>query len=77
MAGIPILSRGISEIPPGIHPRPKRILWQSELDQRYYLMKEIERRQHIAPQPNSNWHFHPKQWTDAAALRDRKIIFGE
>lgn len=56
---------------------PKRILWQSELDQRYYLMKEIERRQHIAPQPNSNWHFHPKQWTDAAALHDRKIIFGE
>lgn len=54
-----------------------RIVWRSERDQRYYLMKEIQRQGVLDPQPNSNWKVIPEEWTKAAAARDRKLLFGE
>lgn len=56
---------------------PSRIISQTTLDQRHYLMQEIQQMQTITPQPNANWHFAPKKWTDKAIQRDRKIIFGK
>lgn len=53
-----------------------RIIWESELDQRYYLMKEIEREGVCDPQPNHNWKFIPEEWTIPAAKRDRQLLFG-
>jgi 5'-nucleotidase len=53
-----------------------RILFQSEKDQRYYLMKEIERQGTLHPQANHNWKFVPEEWTKPAIERDRKLIFG-
>lgn len=38
----------------------KRIIWESNRDQRYYLMKEIERLGTIAPKANNNWRFVPE-----------------
>ena len=53
-----------------------RVIYHSELDQRYYLMKEIERMGTIDPKPNRNWRFVPEEWTKPALERDRKYIFG-
>ena len=54
-----------------------RVLYCSELDQRHYLMEEIERQGVINPQPNANWKFVPEAWAQPALKRDRKILFGE
>lgn len=53
-----------------------RIIYESEKDQRYYLMKAIEKAGQMSPQPNSNWRFVPAGWTEKAIERDRKLIFG-
>ena len=55
----------------------KRIVWRSDRDQRYYLMEEIKKAGTLNPQPNHNWKFVPVEWTDKAAARDRKLLFGE
>lgn len=54
-----------------------RIVYQSPLDLRHYLMKEIERQGNVTPKAASNWKFVPEAWTRPAAMRDRKQIFGE
>ena len=53
-----------------------RVVYCSELDQRHYLMKEIERQGIVNPQPNHNWRFVPEAWAKPALERDRKILFG-
>ena len=55
---------------------PKRIIFQTEKDQRFYLMKEIEKAGRLNPQPNNNWRFVPEEWTKPAIERDRKLLFG-
>lgn len=52
-----------------------RVIWRSEKDQRYYLMKEIEKAGVIDPQPNNNWKFVPEDWVKPAAERDRSLLF--
>ena len=52
-----------------------RIIWQSELDLRHYLMEEIGRMGTVRPQAANNWKFVPEKWTKPAALRDRKLLF--
>lgn len=54
-----------------------RILYQSKLDQRYYLTKEIERLNTLHPKANNNWRFVPETWAKPALERDRKLIFGD
>lgn len=53
-----------------------RTIFKSELDQRYYLMKEIEKLGTVTPKVNNNWHFVPEEWTVPAAKRDYKLLFG-
>ncbi|MDD7318518.1 MAG: 5'-nucleotidase C-terminal domain-containing protein [Prevotella sp.] len=55
----------------------KRRIYASEKDQRYYLMKEIERMGTIYPKANNNWHFVPEEWTAPAIARDKELIFGK
>lgn len=52
-----------------------RIIYRTELDQRYYLMKEIEELGTISPKPNDNWKFVPEEWAKPALERDRKTLF--
>lgn len=54
-----------------------RIIWRSEKDQRYYLMKEIEKTGVIDAKPNNNWKFVPEEWTKPAAERDKAILFNK
>ncbi|MBO4463692.1 MAG: bifunctional metallophosphatase/5'-nucleotidase [Prevotella sp.] len=53
-----------------------RIIYQSELDLRHYLMGEIERMGTVRPKAANNWKFVPEQWTKPAAKRDRQLLFG-
>ena len=52
-----------------------RIIYQSELDLRHYLMEEIERQGTVTPRAGKNWKFVPEKWAKAAAKRDRKLVF--
>lgn len=54
-----------------------RILWESELDQRHYLMEEIQRMGTLDPKPNNNWRFVPEEWVKPAAARDYELLFGK
>ena len=54
-----------------------RILWESERDQRHYLMEEIKRMGTLDPQPNNNWRFVPEGWVKPAAARDYELLFGK
>ena len=53
-----------------------RIVFESEKDQRFYLMNEIEKAGVMNPQAHNNWMFVPEEWTKPAIERDRKLIFG-
>ena len=53
-----------------------RVIFQTKLDQRHYLMKEIERMGTVTPEAANNWRFVPEEWTREAARRDRKLVFG-
>ena len=52
-----------------------RIIYRSKLDQRYYLMEEIEKMGTIEAKANNNWKFVPEAWTRPAAERDMKLLF--
>ena len=54
-----------------------RILYESEKDQRYYLMEEIEKMGTVDAKPNNNWKFVPEAWTKPAAQRDFELLFGK
>lgn len=56
---------------------PKRILVETQHDQRYYLMKWIEESGEMDPQANNNWKFVPEKWTQPAIQRDKTLIFGQ
>ncbi len=53
-----------------------RIVYESERDQRYYLMKEIEKAGTMAPRPNTNWRFVPEGWASEAISHDKALLFG-
>ena len=53
-----------------------RVLFHSDLDQRYYLTQEIERMGTVTPQPNHNWRFVPEAWARPALKRDSLLLFG-
>lgn len=55
---------------------PNRIVYASELDLRYYLMKYVEEHPFLSPKPLNNWRFIPEEWVKPAAERDYKLLFG-
>lgn len=54
-----------------------RIVFESDKDQRYYLMKEIETAGTLDPQAHGNWRFIPESWTKPAIERDKKLLFSQ
>ena len=54
-----------------------RIVYQSPLDLRHYLIQEIERQGNVHPEKGSNWKFVPEEWTVPAAQHDYQQLFGE
>ena len=53
----------------------ERIVFESNDDIRYYLLKKIEKEKVITPKPNNNWKFVPSKWTKKAIERDKELIF--
>ena len=53
-----------------------RIIYQSDRDQRHYLMQEIEKAGRLNPQAHGNWRFVPEEWAKPAIERDRQLLFG-
>lgn len=54
----------------------KRIVFSTDKDLRYYLMKRIEEVKVLDPKPLNQWRFIPEEWTVPAAQRDYKLLFG-
>ena len=55
----------------------KRIVFATEKDLRYYLMKRIEELKELDPKPLGLWKFIPEEWAVPAAEKDYKLLFGE
>ena len=56
---------------------PARIVWSTEKDLRYYLMKRIEDLGAISPAPLNQWKFVPEDWAAQARKRDEGILVGK
>jgi 2',3'-cyclic-nucleotide 2'-phosphodiesterase/3'-nucleotidase len=54
---------------------PGRIVYESEKDLRYYLMKEIEKAGVMNPKAHGNWKFVPEEWTKPALEKDKQLLF--
>ena len=54
-----------------------RIVFRSDMDQRFYLTEELMKMGTITPEANNNWLFVPTDWTNEALKRDRQLIFGD
>ena len=55
----------------------KRIVFATEKDLRYYLMKRIEEVKVLDPLPLNQWKFIPEKWVEPAAKRDYRLLFGK
>lgn len=55
----------------------KRIVWATDRDMRYYLIKTIEQLGSIAPRVVDNWEFVPAEVVEPAIETDSKILFGK
>lgn len=55
----------------------KRVVYSTDKDLRYYLMKRIEEVKVLDPKPLNQWKFIPEEWTVPASKRDYNILFGE
>ena len=54
----------------------ERILFSTDKDLRYYLMRYIERQGVVEPRSLEQWRFLPEAWTRQAAERDYFLLFG-
>lgn len=53
----------------------KRIVFATDKDLRYYLMKRIEEVKVLHPEPLNQWKFIPEAWVAPAVKRDYKLLF--
>ncbi len=54
-----------------------RTIYKSTEDQRFLIMKELEKMQTVYPKANNNWRFVPEAWAVPAIKRDKELIFGK
>lgn len=54
-----------------------RFISSTEKDLRYYIMKYIENKKVIEPEPLKNWKFIPDKWVKAATRHDYYLLFGK
>ncbi len=53
----------------------KRIIFSTEKDLRYYIIKYIERNKVIEPKKRNNWNIVPENWWIKAKKRDYSLFF--
>lgn len=54
-----------------------RIVFSTDKDLRFYLMKYIEKKGVLDPQALNQWKFIPEDWTIPAAKREYEYLFGK
>jgi 2',3'-cyclic-nucleotide 2'-phosphodiesterase/3'-nucleotidase len=54
-----------------------RLLFSTERDLRYYILKSIEEKKTINPKPLNNWKIVPEEWVKKASVHERKLLFGK
>jgi len=54
----------------------KRLISSTDRDLRFYILKSIEIRKSISPEPINNWKIIPEKWVKAAHTRDYALLFG-
>lgn len=61
----------------GITPEDlkQRVVFSTDKDLRFYLMKEISNHQVISPSVDNNWKFIPEETARKAAAIDRELLF--
>ncbi|HUX57282.1 MAG TPA: bifunctional UDP-sugar hydrolase/5'-nucleotidase [Bacteroidales bacterium] len=53
-----------------------RLLSSTDRDLRYYILKSIETKKTVTPEPLNNWKIIPERFVKAAIPRDYKMLFG-
>ena len=54
---------------------PSRVVFSTDKDLRYYLMKYIENLGTVEPKVLDHWKFIPEKWVKRAAKKDMEILF--
>ncbi len=53
-----------------------RLLSSTDRDLRYYILKSIELKKSVSPEPLNNWKIIPEKWVAAAKSREYTLLFG-
>ncbi len=53
-----------------------RVIYSTDRDLRYYILKSIEAKKTIKPVPLNNWKIVPENWVKIAAEREYLLLFG-
>lgn len=54
-----------------------RILKSTDRDLRYYMLKSIEQKKSVNPEPLNNWRIIPEKWVKNAVNSEYQILFGK
>jgi 2',3'-cyclic-nucleotide 2'-phosphodiesterase/3'-nucleotidase len=54
----------------------KRLLTSTDRDLRYYILKSIEAKKTVNPEPINNWKVIPEKWVKDATSREYPLLFG-
>jgi 2',3'-cyclic-nucleotide 2'-phosphodiesterase/3'-nucleotidase len=53
-----------------------RLLKSTDRDLRYYILKSIELKKTVDPEPLNNWKIIPEKWVKAAIPGEYALLFG-
>jgi 2',3'-cyclic-nucleotide 2'-phosphodiesterase/3'-nucleotidase len=53
-----------------------RLIFSTDRDLRYYMMKSIEEEKEIKPAVTGNWKIVPEEWAKTAMMREYPLLFG-
>jgi 2',3'-cyclic-nucleotide 2'-phosphodiesterase/3'-nucleotidase len=69
-----LLTRGAGIAPEELS---KRIVFSTDKDLRFYLMKHIEKMGTLEPKALNEWKFIPDEWVIPAIKRDYRSLYGD
>ena len=54
----------------------ERMVTSTERDLRYYMLKTIEKKKSISPEPENNWKIIPERWVNKRVPEEKILLFG-
>jgi 2',3'-cyclic-nucleotide 2'-phosphodiesterase/3'-nucleotidase len=54
-----------------------KLIWSTDKDLRYFIMKNVEEMKVISPMSYNNWKLIPEQWVSSARSGDYILMFGQ